>query len=92
MRQFDFNAEMAKANVDEYNNQMFQKVMKTATDTTERFLETIKRDSVLGREFVKLQSSATGEVNSIIRNQLRNLGFKVELNGNTFEISWKREV
>lgn len=88
MKNYGFNAEMAKANVKEYNEEMQRIKEKQAQKTVNSFLETIERDSENGYTKVTLQSSNTDTVNNIIKKDLEDLGFTVENQGQMFRISW----
>lgn len=87
-RTYEFNANMAKENVKEYNEEVQRAREEQAQKTVNSFLETIKRDSENGYTKVALQSSHTDTVNSIVKKDLEELGFSVEKQGQVFRISW----
>lgn len=87
-KKYNFNAEMAKANVKAYEEQVQKAREEKAQKTVNSFLVTIDRDSQNGVKSVPLQSSHTDAINNIIKKDLEELGFTVERQGQVFRISW----
>ena len=87
-KKYDFNAEMARANVKAYEEQVQKAHEEKAMKTVNSFLATINRDSQNGVKSVPLQSSHTDTINNIIKKDLEELGFTVEKQGQVFRISW----
>lgn len=87
-RKYNFNADMAKANVKAYEEQVQKAREEKAQKTVNSFLVTIDRDSQNGVKSVPLQSSHTDTINNIIKRDLEELGFTVERQGQVFRISW----
>lgn len=83
-----FNAEIAKANVKEYEKQMEKKRNEKASETITQWLETIEKESINGKSTVTLQSNFTDTVNKYIKVKLEILGFQVNKKGQVFKISW----
>lgn len=87
-KKYNFNAEMARANVKAYEEQVQKEREEKAMKTVNSFLVTIDRDSQNGMKSVPLQSSYTDTINNIIKKDLEELGFTVEKQGQIFRISW----
>ena len=87
-RKYNFNADMARANVKAYEEEVQKEREEKAMKTVNSFLATIDKDSQHGVKSVPLQSSFTDTINSIIKKDLEELGFTVEKQGQVFRISW----
>lgn len=87
-RTYKFNANMAKENVKVYEAEVQKIREEKAQKTVNSFLETIDRASQNGAKSVPLQSSHMDMINNIIKQDLEELGFSVEMQGQVFRISW----